>query len=183
MQYLLQPGTPVPVLDTARLRLRCHTPGDFRDCAAMWADPMVTRFIGGVPATAQQVWARLLKYAGLWSLLGFGYWVIEERSTGHYVGELGFAEFMRDLEPSIQGTPELGWALVAAAHGRGYATEAVTAVIAWGDRRFGASATTACIISPENGASLRVATKCGFRQSCVASLAGQPILLYSRGSG
>ena len=38
---------------------------------------------------------------GLWSLLGFGYWAIEEKAAGGFVGELGFADFKRDIEPSL----------------------------------------------------------------------------------
>ena len=181
MPYSVQPGRTAPVIETARLRLRAHALADFPESAAMWADPIVTRYIDGTPASEQQVWARLLNYAGLWSLLGFGYWALEERASGRFVGELGFAEFMRALEPSIQGTPELGWALVPAAHGRGYATEAVAAAVAWGDSRFGADAQTACLISPDNRASIRVAAKCGYRELRVSSYGGQPILLYTRG--
>src|SRR5258708_19773253 len=91
----------------------------------MWADPSVTRFIGGKMFTPEEVWARLLRYAGLWSLLGFGYWAIEERTTGDFVGELGFADFKHDIVPSLDDRPELGWALASRVHGKGYATEAV----------------------------------------------------------
>jgi hypothetical protein len=40
------PAMEVPVIETKRLRLRGHRLGDFTDCAAMWADPIVTRYIG-----------------------------------------------------------------------------------------------------------------------------------------
>src|ERR1700693_5156931 len=158
-----QPSTPavqIPVLQTERLRLRAHSLDDFRGCAAMWADPVVTRYIGGRPYTVEESWARLLRYVGHWTLLGFGYWGIEEKATGRYAGELGFADYHRDIEPSLNGIPELGWALVSALHGRGYATEAVRAVAAWGDTRFSGSE-TACLIHPENAASVKVAEKCG----------------------
>lgn len=182
MPYSVRPGAAIPVIETPRLRLRAHRVDDFGACAAMWADPRVTRFIGGTPAAPHEAWARMLKYAGLWSLLGFGYWALEERATGRYVGELGFAEFMRELEPSIQGTPELGWALVSSAHGRGYATEAVRAAVGWGEQRFGPGARSVCIISPENAASIRVATKVGYGEPMPAHFAGEPILVYTRGA-
>ncbi len=153
----------VPVLETSRLRLRAHRAEDFAGCAAMWADPIVIRYIGGKPLTAEETWAKVLRYAGLWSLLGFGYWALEEKSTGAFIGELGFADFKRSIQPSLDGVPELGWALVSQAHGKGYATEAVRAAIKWGDEKFGTERTV-CIISPENVASMRVAEKCGFRE-------------------
>jgi RimJ/RimL family protein N-acetyltransferase len=63
----------VPVIETQRLILRGHRLEDFDALAAMWADPHVARFIGGKPATQEESWARLLRYAGHWRLLGFGY--------------------------------------------------------------------------------------------------------------
>ena len=153
----------VPILETERLRLRGHRLDDFAASAAMWADPIVTRHIGGMPLSPEEAWAKILRYAGLWSLLGFGYWAVEEKASGEFAGELGFADFKRDLEPSLGEMPELGWALVSRVHGKGYATEAVRAAIAWGDQHFGA-VRTACIIHPENIASLRVAEKCGYRE-------------------
>jgi len=170
----------VPILATSRLKLRPHRLDDFVDCAALWADPLVTRYIGGRPFTEEEVWARLLRYVGHWTLMGFGYWAVEERSTGAFVGELGFAELRRDMDPSIQGMPELGWVLTPKAHGKGYATEAVTTVLSWGDAHFGKERTV-CIIDPDNAASVRVAEKSGFRLLQHATYKGEPTLLFARG--
>src|SRR5690242_21259683 len=71
-----------PTLETARLRLRAHRPDDFAACRAIWSDPEIVRHIGGKPSTGEEAWRRLLTYAGLWRLLGFGYWAIEERASG-----------------------------------------------------------------------------------------------------
>ncbi len=169
----------VPVLETQRLTLRGHRLEDFVHCAAMWADPQVTRYIGGKPLTEEESWTRLLRYVGHWALLGFGYWVAEENATGSFVGEIGFADYKRDLEPSLKGVPEIGWVLTSQAHGRGYATEAVRAVVAWGDAHL-FSARTACIIAPENVASIRVAVKCGYRELKATSYKGRPTLMFVR---
>src|ERR1700730_5578361 len=118
----------VPVLETERLKLRGHRLEDFLRCAAMWADPEVTRYIGGKPHTEEESWGRLLRYTGHWSLLGFGYWVVEENSTGSFIGEVGFADYKRGL-PALSGIPEIGWAFVTKARGKGYATEAVRAAV------------------------------------------------------
>jgi RimJ/RimL family protein N-acetyltransferase len=168
-----------PVIETNRLILRRHRLDDFEDCAAMWADPEVTRHIGGRPFSAEEVWTKLLRYAGLWALLGYGYWAIEERGTHRFIGELGFADFKRDLEPPLDGTPELGWALVSTAHGRGYATEAVRAALAWGEARFGATQTV-CLIRPDNLRSIRVAEKCGYGELRRATYKGTPTIVLMR---
>ena len=145
----------------------------------MWADTGVTRYIGGRPFSEEESWARLLRYVGHWSWMGFGYWAIVEKATGNYVGEAGFADFKRDIEPSIQGVPELGWAFVSQAHGRGYATETVRAAVAWGDSHF-AGARTVCLIHPENVRSIRVAEKCGFSEHRHTTYKGQPTIMFAR---
>ena len=169
----------IPVVETNRLILRGHRADDFADCLALWSDPEVTRFIGGRPSTQEEVWSRLLRYLGHWALLGFGYWVISEKETGRFMGEVGFANFRRVIEPSLDDMPEIGWALAPHSHGKGYATEAARAAIAWGEAHFG-PIRTACIIAPENEPSIRVAEKCGYREFQRTTYKDQPTILFVR---
>ena len=171
----------IPVVETARLLLRGHRPDDFDACAAMWADPAVTRFTGGRPFTPEESWARLLRFHGHWEWFGHGFWAIEDRASGDFVGHLGFADFRRAVEPPVT-LPEAGWSLAGAFHGRGYASEALTAALAWADANLDAAG-TACIIDPDNKPSIRVAAKCGFRQVARASYKGSPTLLFERARG
>lgn len=177
-------GGEVPVIETERLRLRGHRPEDFADCAAMWADPVVTRYIGGKPLSEEEAWARLLRCVGHWAWLGFGYWVMEEKATGRFAGEMGFSDWKRDIEPSLKGVPELGWVLATRVHGKGYATEAVRAAIEWGDTNIrpthSALGRTVCIIHPEHVRSIRVAEKCGFREVQHTTYKGEPTVLFAR---
>lgn len=168
-----------PLLETARLRLRAHRPEDWNDCAAMWGDPAVTRHISGKTFSREEVWSKLLRLAGLWALLGYGYWAVEERASGRFVGEVGFADFKRTIEPSLDGMPEAGWVLATWAHGVGFATEAVGAALAWGDAHLG-SRRTVCMIDPEHRASIRVAEKCGYREFRRTAYQNQPALLLRR---
>ncbi|MDX8436993.1 GNAT family N-acetyltransferase [Mesorhizobium abyssinicae] len=156
-------ATGVPVIETARTILRAHRLDDFDAYVAMWADPAVTRFIGGKPRTREESWMRFLRHAGLWSLLGYGFWAIEEKTTSRFIGEAGFHDLKRAIEPSIEGVPEAGWALAPEAQGRGLASEVVQRALAWGDVTF-SPARTVCIIDPENTASLNVAAKCGYTE-------------------
>jgi RimJ/RimL family protein N-acetyltransferase len=180
MQDLRDVSSSIPALETERLLLRGHTLDDFEDSAAMWSDPLVTRYIGGGPCSREETWTRLLRYVGHWSLLGFGYWVVHEKATRRFVGEVGFAEFMRSVQPPIEGTPEIGWVLVRRAHGRGYATEAVTAALDWAETRFGPSQRTVCLIAPENRPSIRVAEKCGYERIAEAIYHGAQTLIFAR---
>ncbi|MCB0403771.1 MAG: GNAT family N-acetyltransferase [Bdellovibrionales bacterium] len=152
-----------PDIETERLLLRPHRLEDFSDCVEMWSEPAVSRYTIGEPSSAQRTWVRMLAYAGHWVLLGFGYWAVEEKSSGKFIGELGFADFKRDLHTSLEGVPELGWALATRAHNKGYATEALRAVVTWGDAHLEADRTV-CLIRPENVASLRVAAKIDFHE-------------------
>jgi RimJ/RimL family protein N-acetyltransferase len=173
------PAIDVPVIETERLRLRGHRVEDFVHCAAMWADPVVVRYTVGKPLTEEESWRRLLSYVGHWAVMGFGYWMAEEKATGNFVGEIGFADYKRDVQPSLKGVPEIGWALASQAHGRGLATEAVHAVLNWGDEHFG-PVRTACLIAPENAASIRVAVKCGYRELQSATYKGHATVMYVR---
>jgi RimJ/RimL family protein N-acetyltransferase len=172
-------GPAIPGIETARLKMRGHRRDDLDDCYAMWSDPIVVRFIGGTPSTPQRTWLRLLAYRGHWELMGFGYWVVEEKATGSFVGEVGFADFKRDIASSMQSVPELGWALAPRFHGKGYATEAVRAALTWGDSHFKA-ARTVCMISSDNTASIRVAEKCGYQEFERTLFDGSPTLFFAR---
>ena len=145
----------------------------------MWADERVVRHISGRPSTTEETWSRLLRYAGLWSLLGFGYWLVEERATGAFVGEVGLADFRRDIEPSFDDALEAGWVLHPDAQGRGFATEAVRAALDWSDGHLGRRR-VACMVAPENTPSLRVAEKCGFREFARTTYKGEPTVLLER---
>ncbi|HET6554941.1 MAG TPA: GNAT family N-acetyltransferase [Dyella sp.] len=169
----------VPVLDTERLRLRAHRAEDHAERVAIWSDPEVTRFIGGRPLTGEEIWRRFLQYMGLWSVLGYGYWAVEEKSTGRYIGDIGFADFKRDLQPSLEGMLEFGWVLASHAHGKGYASEAVVAAIHWAEQhRPGMRAV--CIIDPANQPSIRVAEKAGFKRWQESTYHGGPTVVFSR---
>jgi RimJ/RimL family protein N-acetyltransferase len=145
----------------------------------MWGDAEVTRHIGGQPFTREECWWRLLRHLGHWSLLEFGSWVVRERASGRFVGEVGFADLKRALEPSFEGCAEAGWVLAPWAHGRGYATEAMQTALAWSDAHLGGRRSV-CMIDPGNDASIRVAGKLGFREFTRTTYKGDPAILFER---
>ena len=173
---------PATAIDTDRLSLRPHRAEDFEDMCAMWSDPGVTRFIGGHVLSPEDVWARMLRYAGGWALVGYGFWAIRDRASGAFVGETGFLNLRRELSPSFGARPELGFALVPSAHGKGLAGEAAGAVLAWADRKW-PGGETVCMIAPENVASLRLARRLGYVEFARTAYKGEPVILHSRRSG
>lgn len=174
------PFQSIPEIETDRLILRGHRTSDFEDCLTLWTDPDVTRFIGGKPCTPEEVWTKILRNVGHWALLGFGYWAVQEKATGRFLGEVGFADFRRVIEPSLKDIPEIGWVMLPSSHGKGYATEAAKAAIAWAEGHFG-PVRTACIIAPENEPSIRVAEKCGYRELQRTTYKGNPTIMFTRG--
>ena len=150
-----------PVLTTERLVLRPHVAQDFDAVAKLWADPEVVRHISGTPAAPEESWARLLRYIGHWQALGFGYWAVTLRGSGQFVGEVGFADFRRDMQPGLNGVPEAGWVLSPAVHGQGIATEAVARIHRWADQDTD-WAETVCIFDPAHAVSQKVARRLGY---------------------
>lgn len=166
-----------PTIETERLLLRGHRLDDLDDLIALWSHPEVIRFIGGRPFTAEETWARLQRYVGHWTLSGYGFWSVREKGSDRHVGDCGTADFKRGLPLPFDGSPEAGWVIAPWAHGKGYASEAMTAILAWNDQTF---ARTVCIISPENTPSLRVAAKLGYREFGRAPYHGNEVIALER---
>lgn len=169
----------VPTLETDRLLLRPYRRDDFTAYAALFADSNVTRFIGGIPFSREQSWTRFLRQVGMWHYFGFGFLALQEKETGRFIGEAGFHDLHRVIVPSLEGTMETGWALSPDAHGNGFATEAVSAVLRWGDQYLPTLRKT-CIIDMENQASLRVATKLRFREVRRTVYHGANVVVFER---
>ena len=174
-----QPAIAPRTLETERTWMRPHRVEDFDDVAAMWAEPAVVRHISGKPSTRRESWTRLLRYIGHWSALGYGYWAVIDKQTGTFLGEVGFADFKRELDPSLDGMAEIGWVLQPAAHGRGLATETVHAAVQWGDTHLPQDRTF-CLVDPDHAASIRVAEKAGYQLLARTTYQGQATLALAR---
>jgi RimJ/RimL family protein N-acetyltransferase len=169
----------IPVLETERLQLRAPSADDLDASTLMWGNEGVVRHIGGKVFSREEVWSRILRARGLWAMLGYGYWAVYAKDSGRFVGDVGFADFHRAFEPSIEGIPEMGWVLDPWCHGRGFGGEAAKAALAWGEAQLGAREFS-CIIDPENDASIRLALKLGFSEAARTLYKGSPILVFRR---
>ena len=171
--------TRAPVLQTPRLILRPHRIEDFESCCRLTSDPVAVRTIYQKPMSREETWHRLLRFAGHWALLGYGLLLIEEKDGGRVVGEVGLADFHRGLGEDFDPWPEFAWMVASDSHGRGYATEAAAAILAWMEATF-APERSVCIIDPDNAPSLRVADKLGFRRFGQAAYKDKMVLKLER---
>lgn len=167
-----------PVIHTSRLSLRGHVPSDLPQCLSMWGEPEYYRFNGGRALSQEEVWLRLLRYWGSWAALGYGWWLIEERGTGRFVGEVGIHDLKRDTEPSYAGEPEVGWGLLPDFHGQGLAREAVAAVLEWASSL--PVPRLVCVVKPENFRSIKLAEDVGFVREGEVAYKWGPMVLFSR---
>jgi ribosomal-protein-alanine N-acetyltransferase len=85
---------------------------------------------------------------------GFGLWAVIRRSDGRFLGDCG--PMLQPVEDRL--IPEVGYHIVPPEQGRGYATEAARACVAWvfANTRFDA---VCSLVSPENAPSRAVAGK------------------------
>ncbi len=173
--------TAPPVIETERLRLRAPRLSDKDVHIAMWADARVTRFIGGEPRPPDVSWSKFLAAAGLWPVMGFGYWVFADKADDRLVGMGGLSYFGRGIA-ELEGVPEAGWAFDADHWGSGLATEAMAAILGWADTNL-KEREVRCIIDPGNAASERVAAKLGFERFGESDALGHVVALYRRGCG
>ena len=176
---MVAPLTKAPTLETERLRLRSYRSGDFDEFAKMWQEPEVIKFFGGVPIAREASWSRFLRHQGVWQTFGFGYFAIEDKATGALIGECGFQDLRREVEPSLEGTMEAGWGLRTAYQRRGLAFEAVTAILSWADAAHPGQRVT-CLIDATHAVSQQLALRLGFEEFARASYVGKPVVLFER---
>ena len=168
-----------PRLETERLVLREFQLDDLDAHAATLGNRDVVRHLGGEPFDREDSLRRLTMAVGQWPLQGMGYWAVERKSDQRLVGQVGFADFQRNMKPDIAGLPEMGWIFDTVAHGQGIAGEAARAALAWIDETYAPPEITA-IISIENAKSMRLAERLGFVREPDAVYRDELIALFRR---
>lgn len=134
------------------------------------------------PLDGEENWSRLLRHIGHWSVFGYGFFAVEEKDNGRFIGEAGLSMFRRDLRPDFETAPEATWSIVPAAQGKGYACEAASAALGWAEATHRLRRTL-CLVHADNGPSLRVAEKLDFRRMETAMYKGRRFILFERIAG
>ena len=146
----------LPQLETARLLLRPPQLQDFERWAEFSADPVATRFLGGVQPRSV-AWRAMMTMAGSWALTGVAMFSVIEKASGRWIGRLG------PWQPDGWPGTEVGWSLHPDAWGKGYATEGATAAMHYAFDALGWDEVIHCI-DPDNVPSQRVASALGSRK-------------------
>jgi RimJ/RimL family protein N-acetyltransferase len=142
----------IPTLETDRLILRAPREEDFRAEFGFY-DSEASRFVGG-PLRPDQIWRQQATIMGHWMFRGYGYWAVDHKDTGDYLGRVGL------WFPEGWPEREIGWTLLPAAQGNGYATEAALCLRAHAYETLGWD-TAISLIDPANAASQAVARRLG----------------------
>lgn len=143
-----------PIARTGRLWMREMTTGDAAHCFALNNDPEVRRHTGDGPfAGLEDAHAFLAAYPA-YRQDGFGRWAVLLHD-GTWLGWCG-------LRRQPDGEVDLGYRLLRAHWGKGYATEAALASLQLGFGRFALPAIIGRV-AQDNAASLRVLEKVGMR--------------------
>lgn len=122
-------STPEPILETERLLLRPIGPDDAELQFRTLNTPTIMAHLGG-PLTLEAIAEKHAKTRDLFAREGFSFLFVIERETGELVGHCGLKRV--DAEGAKNpGDFEIGWIIRDDRWRRGYACEAVEAVLRW----------------------------------------------------
>jgi RimJ/RimL family protein N-acetyltransferase len=162
--------------ESARLMFRDMLPDDLDDMALLLGDPEVMTYYPR-PKTRDEAAHWIMWNRGLYRTHGHGLWLLTT-PDGSFVGDCG-------LTPQpVDGVTELevGYHVVPALQGHGYATEAAAASRDFARDVLGATRLIA-IIHPDNRPSQRVAEKIGLRPEKRAVVHGRDAVIYAAALG
>jgi RimJ/RimL family protein N-acetyltransferase len=143
-----------PLLSTERLSLEPLTPGHAEEMAPLLDDPALYAFTGGRPLTLDELRRRYADQARGRSPDGtqrWLNWIVRGAQSGQPLGTV-------QATVAVHGESfiaDLAWLIAAPHQGRGYATEAATAMAGW--LRAQGADVLAANIHPRHDASMRVA--------------------------
>lgn len=145
------------MLQTDRLVLRPYFDSDAEHFAAVNGDPRVGAWVGTLDRTASD--ALLKRLNDYIHREGFGLWALERKQDNQLIGFCGLQRVKAGALP-IGPAIEVGWRLISNAWGRGFATEAASAALAWGFLNLGVAEILA-FTSETNAASQAVMRRVG----------------------
>ena len=144
------------ILTTQRLRLEPINDHHLEGLCRLNSDPLVMRFISGVPETREQTMEMIARVKDRWAEFGYSWWAFIDAQTEDLIGAGCIQHLGRDRANPL----EIGWRLRTDQWGKGYATEAAYAMARFAFDDLHAPHLCA-ICLPENTASSHVMQKLG----------------------
>lgn len=171
-------GDALTILETDRLRLRPIDPArDFDGWARCLADEPTVRYLNGQVMSPTEAWRNMAMVMGHWVIRDYGFFSVEEKATGDWVGRVG------PWYPLGWPQPEVGWMIAPGYLRRGYAAEAGQAAIDYAFAKLGWQRVVHVILEG-NVASIAVAQKLGSRllerQTGLPGVTDKPVLVYGQ---
>jgi RimJ/RimL family protein N-acetyltransferase len=160
----------VPHLQTKRMLFREFQSNDLDDYHQITSDRECMRYLGG-PVDRQTTWRLMALTLGHWALLGYGVWALTDINS-NFLGRAGL--FNQEGWPGVEVT----WTIGRDKWGKGYATEAGRASLAFAFESIGLDRVI-CLAHPENVASQRVARKIGMSIDSMHELDGEQHFIYA----
>ncbi len=148
------------VIVTPRLRLRAWRETDLEPFAAMNDNPRVMEHYPQ-RLTREETRAMIGRIETHFARHGFGLWAVEAPGVAEFVGYVGLS--VPAFEAAFTPCVEIGWRLAASHWGKGYATEAARAALAYGFRTLGLQEIVSFTV-PANVRSQAVMQRLGMRR-------------------
>jgi RimJ/RimL family protein N-acetyltransferase len=158
-------------LETARLVIRPLELSDADSWIAMVSDPEVRRFLPpGPPPTMETFQQAVESRHAMERAIGYAMWALDDRTRGTFIGQCGIRP-AKAMDETAGPEIDLAYHLLRGSWNKGYATEAATAVLAYGLGSIGLDSIMAVVV-PENIGSWRVMEKVGMRYEGLADFYG-----------
>ena len=165
-------------IETERLILRdIDTERDFEDWARAMGDERTVRYTEGRVLDRARSWRHMAATIGHWQIRGYGFFSVEEKASGEWVGRVG------PFFPEGWPAPEIGWTISPDHWGKGYATEAARAALDYVFNTLGWSRVIHVILQ-DNERSIAVAERIGSRllltQKGLPGVTDEEVLIYGQ---
>lgn len=162
-------------LETSRLRLRRWRDGDLAAARAIYTDEEVMRYIPVGIMSDEQIERMLARFNAEIDERGYGLWAIVEKATGEIIGESGLHYLPQTNEV------EIAWLYARSAWGKGFATEAASAVLQSGFEQHGLNRII-CLIDEGNARSIAVASRLSFAYLGLGRYYDRDLRVYEKNS-
>lgn len=150
------------ILETERLSLRTWEAAHAEPFLKINQDPQVLEYLDlFIPKNLEETHAVIDRQNRQQARKGYAFWATQLKKTGELIGFVGL-DAARERLPCAPAV-KIGWRLGSAYWGKGYATEAARAALAYGLKELKLEEIVAIVV-PDNKRSIRVIERLGMQR-------------------